>query len=69
MIGTYHFLNLGFNVPFLDFSFNNNIIENATAEKILGRVIDNKVDFKKKIEKKLKKNICKMADDKFRALN
>ena len=50
MIGTYHFLNLGFNVPFLDFSFNNNIIENATAEKILGRVIDNKVVIENTIE-------------------
>lgn len=50
MIRTYHFLNLGFNVPFLDFSFNNNIIENATAEKILGRVIDNKVVIENTIE-------------------
>ena len=50
MIPTHHFLNLGFNVPFLDFSFNNNIIENATAEKILGRVIDNKVVIENTIE-------------------
>lgn len=50
MIRTYHFLNLGFNVPFLDFSFNNNIIENATAEKILGRAIDNKVVIENTIE-------------------
>ena len=36
-----HFLTLGFNKPFSDFSFENNIIKNVIEEKILGIVIDN----------------------------
>ena len=31
-----YFLTLGFDEPFLDFSFKNTIIENVTEEKILG---------------------------------
>ena len=41
-----HFLTVGFNDPFPDFSFDNTTIENVTAEKILGIVIDNKLSFK-----------------------
>ena len=41
-----HFLTVGFNEPFPDDSFDNTTIENVTAEKILGIVIDNKLSFK-----------------------
>ena len=41
-----HFLSLGFNKPFLDFSFENTTIKNAAEEKILGIVIDNNLNFK-----------------------
>ena len=40
----YHLLTLGFNEPFPDFSFNDTIIANVTKEKILGIVIDNKLN-------------------------
>ena len=37
-----HYLTIGFNEPFPDFSFNDTIIENINEEKILGIVIVNK---------------------------
>ena len=36
-----HFLNISFNEPLPDFSFNDTTIENVTKETILGIVIDN----------------------------
>ena len=48
-----HFLTLGFNKPFPDFSFENSIIKNVNEEKILGIVIDNNHNFKSHI-----KNTC-----------
>ena len=42
-----HFLILGFNKLFPDFSFENTIIKNVTEEKILGIVIDNKRCYKR----------------------
>ena len=59
-----HFLTVGFNKPFPDFSFNDTTIENATEEKILGIVIDNKLNFKS-----LLKNICKKVNQKLSALS
>ena len=41
-----HFPTVGFNEPFPDFSFIDTTIENVTEEKILGIIIDNKVNFK-----------------------
>ena len=41
-----HFLTVGFNEPIPDFSLNNTTIKNVTKEKILGIVIDNKLNFK-----------------------
>ena len=49
-----HFLALGFNEPFQDLAFNDTTIENNTEEKILGIVIDNKLNFKSHL-----KNVCK----------
>ena len=40
-----YFLTLGLSEHFPDFSFNVTTIENATEEKILGIVIDNKLNF------------------------
>ena len=40
-----HFLTVGFNEPFPDFSFNDTTIENITNEKTLGRLIYNKLNF------------------------
>ena len=50
-----HFLILGFNKPFPDFSFENTIIKNVTEEKILRIVIHNNLNFKshEKANKKL----------------
>ena len=59
-----HFLTVGFNEQFLDFSFNDTTIENATEEKILGLVIDNRLNFKS-----LLKNICKKVNQKLSALS
>ena len=58
-----HFLTLGFNKPFRDFSFENTIIKNVTEEKILGMIIDNNVNFKS-----LMKNICEKDNQKLSAL-
>ena len=51
-----HFLTVYFNKPFPDFSFNDTAVENVTKEKILGIVIDNKLNLKSHL-----KNICKKA--------
>ena len=58
-----HFLTLGFNKLFPDFSFENNIIKNVTEEKILGIVIENNLNFKSRMKK-----ICEKADQKLSAL-
>ena len=50
------FLTLGFIEPFTDFSFDNNIIDSATEEKIIGIVIDNKLGFKLHLKNMLIKN-------------
>ena len=51
------FVNVGFNEPFPDFSFNDNYTEeNVTEEKIILIVIDNKLDFKSHL-----KNVCKKS--------
>ena len=39
---TCYFLNVGFNEPFPDFSFNDTTIENVTEEKILGIATDHR---------------------------
>ena len=59
-----YFLTLGLSEHFPDFSFNVTTIENATEEKILGIIIDNKLNFKFHL-----KNICKKADKKLSALS
>ena len=59
-----HFLTLGFNEPFPDFSFKNTIIKNATEEKILEIVIDNNLNFKSHMKK-----ICVKANQKLSALS
>ena len=41
-----HFLTVGFNEPIPYFSLNDTTIKNVTKEKILGIVIDNKLNFK-----------------------
>ena len=58
-----HFLTLGFNEPFADFSFKNTIIKNATEEKTLEIVIDNNLNFKSHMKK-----ICEKANQKLSAL-
>ena len=58
-----HFLTLGFNKLFPDFSFENTIIKNVTEEKILGIVIENNLNFKSRMKK-----ICEKADQKLSAL-
>ena len=58
-----HFLTLGFNEPFADFSFKNTIIKNATEEKTLEIVIDNNLNFKSHMKK-----ICENANQKLSAL-
>ena len=42
--------------PFADFSFDNNAIESATEERIIGIVIDNKQTFKFHLKNMLIKN-------------
>ena len=61
--GKCHFLTVGFNESFLDFFLNGTITENVTEEKILGIVIDNKLNFKLHL-----KNICKKGYQKLSAL-
>ena len=58
-----HFLTLGFNKPFPDFSFKNTIIKNVIEEKILGIVIDNNHNFKYHMKKTYEK-----ANEKLSAL-
>ena len=58
-----HFLTLGFNKLFPDFSFENTIIKSVTEEKILGIVIENNLNFKSRMKK-----ICEKADQKLSAL-
>ena len=58
-----HFLTLGFNKLFPDFSFENTIIKNVTEEKILGIVIDNNLNFKSHLKK-----VSEKANRKLRAL-
>ena len=58
-----HFLTLGFNKPFPDFSFKNTIIKNVTEEKVLGIVIHNNLNFKSHMKK-----ICEKANQKLSAL-
>ena len=50
-----HFLTLGFNKSFPDFSFKNTIIKNVTGERILGIVIDNNINFKSHMKKMYEK--------------
>ena len=52
-----HFLTLGFNKLFPDFSFENTIIKNVTEENILGIEIDNNLNFKYHMKK-----ICEKAN-------
>ena len=59
----YHFLTVGFNEPFPDFSFNDTTNENVNEEKILGIVIDKKLNFKSHL-----KNISKKPNQKLSAL-
>ena len=59
-----HFLTVGFNKPFPDFSFNDATIKNVTKEKILRIVIDNKLYLKSHL-----KNICKRANQKLSVLS
>ena len=47
------------NKLFLDFSFKNTIIKNGTEERILGKVIDNILNFKSRMKK-----ICEKANQK-----
>ena len=59
-----HFLTLGFNEPFADFSFKNTIIKNATEEKTLEIVIDNNLNFKSHMKK-----ICEKTNQKLSTLS
>ena len=58
-----HFLTLSFHKPFPDFSLKNTIIKNVTKEKILGIVMDNKLNFKSHMKK-----ICNKDNQKLSAL-
>ena len=58
-----YYLTLGFNELFPDFSFNDTTIENVTEEKILGIVINNKLNFKSRLN-----NIRKTINQKTSAL-
>ena len=55
-----HFLTLGVNKPLPDFSFEN-VIKNATREKILGIVIDNNLNFKSHMKKTYEKANQKLS--------
>ena len=59
-----HFLTLGCNKPFPNFSFKNTMIKNVTEEKVLGIIIDNNLNFKshmKKICEKANLKLCALA--------
>ena len=58
-----HFLTLGFNKPFPDFSFANTITQNFSETKILGILIDNNLNFKSHVKK-----ICEKANQNISAL-
>ena len=58
-----HFLTLGFNKPFPDFSLETIILKNVTKEKIFGILIDNNPNFKSHM-----KRICEKAKQKISAL-
>ena len=57
-----HFLTLGFNKPFPDFSFENTIIKNVNEEKILGIVVDNNLNFKSHMKKICEKVTQKLSE-------
>ena len=54
-VGKCHFLTVGFNEPFCDFSFNDITTGNVTKEKILGILIDIKLNFKSHLKNMYKK--------------
>ena len=60
--GKCHFLTLGFNEPFPDFSFKNTIIKNVTGIKILGILIDNNLNFKSHMKKVCEKTNQKISE-------
>ena len=57
----FHFLTLGFNKLFPDFSFENAIVKNVTKEKILGIVIDKNFNFKSHMKKIFEKANQKLS--------
>ena len=60
-----HFLTLGFNKPFPNFSLKNTVIKNVTEEKVLGIVIDNNLLLNliwKRYVKKSTKNSVHLQD-------
>ena len=59
-----HSITASFNESFPDFSFNYTTVGNVTEEKILGIVIDNKLNFKSHL-----KSICKKANQKLCTLS
>ena len=62
--GKCHFMRLGKNTEGEIFSFNNIIMENSKERKILGVLIDNKLNFKSHISE-----LCKKASQKIAALS
>ena len=62
--GKYHFMCLGNNTKNETFLFHNNLMENSNEQKILGYIIDNKLNFKSHINAS-----CKKASQKTGALN
>ena len=57
-----HFMTLGIKNDLPDFTYNNSIIKNCASEKLLGVIIDNKLDFKEHLTK-----VCKNANLKLNA--
>ena len=57
-----HFLTLGFNEPFPDFSFKNTIIKNVTGGQILKILIDNNLNFKSHMKKVCEKTNQKLSE-------
>ena len=62
--GKCHFMRLGKNAEGEIFSFNNILMENSEERKILGVLIDNKLNFKSHISE-----LCKKASQKIAALS
>ena len=58
-----HFMTLGIKNDLPDSTYNNSIIKNCASEKLLGVIIDNKLDFKEHLTK-----VCKNANLKLNAL-